>query len=1473
MTKSKYIPLTLPQQDVYFEQLMYPEDPIYNIGAKITIEGYVNYEILDKAYRHLITQHDAYRSIIHQFEEEVNIEILEDHDTSLSFIDFSEEEDANNKAIAFMQQTFKEPFRFGDKEMLHKFILVKVSSTYYYLFSVYHHIITDGWGTSLMFQRLVRNYNELIEAQVVLSEYPYSYLDFIKDDQVYETSKAYQKDKNYWKEKFNNIPEALLEKSCKANKENKSSRRELYLKRKLYNQLETIGKANGCSTFHVILGILYLYFGRKHQNYDFAIGVPVLNRGKSIFKKTVGLFMGLAPLRIQFDQEYSFETLIKKIKQELRKDYRHQRFPLGRLIKELNIFQEKDRVFNMTLSYEKQDYADHFMHTKTEVIPLSHESERVALAVYIREFDKEEDVKIDFDYNLNYFDEVSIEKVVTHIEKLIPRVIENTQEPIHRYEYLTNKEKIQLLEEFNSTKTPYDTSRTIIEAFKTNVLLTPDKIAIEDNTKTLTYKEVDELSNRIANQIHLHPKNDNQEPIAVLMDRSVALIVSLLGVLKSGRAFIPLDPSFPKERLIYICNHSEVKLIIGDKGLKYAFENITDYISYEDSVANESQHHINTKIDSQTTAYIIYTSGSTGKPKGVAISHRSLYNFIESMKDMPGIAKSDTLFSVTTPSFDISLLEFFVPLVSGAKVYLADKTTLNDPFAVLEEIGKIKPSIIQATPSFFQMLYNAGWSGDKRLKALCGGDALSNDLAQKMLTTTAGLWNMYGPTETTIWSSCKEIKKADEASIIGKPIQNTQIYILDENFMLLPIGVSGNIFIGGDGVAQEYYKNSKLTKERFIASPFDKNQRLYNTGDIGKWNENGEIEFLGRNDHQVKIRGYRIELGEIETKLNELNAIKKAIVIAQKKQDQEAYLVAYLIIEKDSISEQEIIKKLRQELPEYMVPHVLVEIDEFPLTPNKKIDRKTLTTREVAIQNETQNFVAPKSFLEKHLSNSFKTVLKIDKSISIQESFFVLGGHSLNAVKLINTIKNNLQYKITLKDIFDNPTVQELAQFLEDKEKAKLINTIRKADQQESYPITPSQYSIWIASQQVSKSIAYNMPAIFKMVGEIDIEKLKKTGGFILNKYEILRTNFIEIEGIPKQTIKAISKIDIDIFKTNTITSIEEYINKPFDLEKDVLIRLAVFKRENESYMVFCTHHCIMDGWSLELLIQEFIKIYKGEETIVKENDLQFKDYAVWYDKELSQNELRFKTFWSEYLKEYQWKTLIRQDNEFLAETHEGNTAVYYFDTITYEAIESFIQKQQISLHTLLVAAFNIVIYKIYEHKDICIGTVNSGRDELEWQNQLGMFVKTLPYRTIIDSILDVNEFLAQTHQGLLTIDKYQDIPQEIQQTLRLDALLVLQNPSFSYEEVKMDEELSLILELSKVAYNRIPLLMNFSVNNKKMKTEITYSTSYDETTIVLVVKQLERVIEEFIKKPQQTLATITLDIEESSTLEIDFDF
>ncbi len=1472
--------LTLPQQDIYFEQLLYPNEAIYNIGATIEIRGQLDFPTARKAFVAMVDQHDALRMQIKVISEEAHFHLREEHHSDLPLLDFSKSKDAETAARNYIRQNFLEPIDLFAEEPF-RFVMIRVREDLHYLLTVCHHIITDGWGTSLLFQRFVRNYNELLEHGEVKSEYPFSYADFAREDGEYEQTEAYAKDRQYWLDKFADLPDAFLPRIDENLDLNKSAREVLALPRPLYQRMGKLAKELRCSTFHLILGVLYAYFGRKHQLDDLSIGLPVLNRSKAVYKKTAGLFMGVAPLRIKMDFDKSFAELIRSIRQQLRLDYRHQRFPLGKLVKGLQLFEEKKRLFNITLSYEKQNYADDFTGTKIRVIPLSHQSERVGLAIYVREFDEAEDVMVDFDYNLNYFDTQGIKKLLGHFEKMLLQVLDKPELPLSQVPYLTELETAELQYDFNATQVDLPATSSFLELITQASQKQADKTAVFDGQATWTYKDLEERANQVARYLN-RALGEDKAPIGVLLDRSATMLVLLLGIMKSGRAYIPLDPFFPEERLRYILRHSESKVLLRS-GIHRISElsNIREFTVEE--VLEKAQGEAKTALDlptADTMAYLIYTSGSTGQPKGVAVGHQSLLNFLLSMQKRPGIATSDLWFSVTTYAFDISILEFWGPLITGATVFMADQDTLANPNALLAQLQKIKPTIIQATPSFYQMLYNVGWQGDDRLKVLCGGDLLSETLAGNLLGDHRELWNMYGPTETTIWSSVQAVKAAEAASTIGQPIDNTQIYILDQFLQLLPVGVAGTIYIGGAGLAQGYYQNLALTDERFIRHTLAGNARIYNTGDVGRWNEKGEVEFLGREDNQVKVRGYRIELGEIEAKLRSLAQVQQAVVLAPKNAAQEVTLTAFIIPDEMALDQKLIINQLRKLLPEYMIPYRIVALASFPLTPNQKIDRKKLLESAVLPGIAAEQFQAPQSKWEKRLAIYWKQFLGLSpEEINVNESFFSLGGHSLTAVKLIGQLKRDYGIEILLRTMFKHATIADLALYLEDQKPSARL-AFPKADPKPYYPLTPAQRNIWLAAQQEELSIAYNMSAQFVLTGNLDQEKFAQALTNMVRDHEILRTNFIERKGESFQFIRPYESLNLSkLVITDTSLSSTDWANRPFDLEEDLLLRCRLQEVAQDQYQfIFSTHHLIMDGWSIEVFSQEFIARYHallaGEEWVAKTETLRFRDYSEWQCEQWGQQASANSDFWSNYLQGYVPQAFFRRD--FDGGRQKGGRHTFSLPDTTSNALQRMLIEQKVTLHTFLALTLSTLLAKISGRNDIALGVVNAGRLPAVLQDQLGMFVKTLLLRQSLEENDAWVDLLPSTQAALEEVNAFSDLPYDQLTSEYFEVLLIVQQKGFRQEALQNLQGLEVQREEVPEAYCRLPFIFNFIEEEKGIRGLIQYNADhYAAETIELIQLKLNQLLEQIVTQVNPTIAELDLQlaIETNDVVDIDFNF
>ena len=644
-----------------------------------------------------------------------------------------------------------------------------------------------------------------------------------------------------------------------------------------------------------------------------------------------------------------------------------------------------------------------------------------------------DNIDLEVEYSTDLFDESRIERMIGHFCTLLEAAAANPAQQLSSLPLLTDAERQQLLVEWNRTEAAYPKDRRLHELFEEQVNRTPDATAVVFEDKQLSYRQLNERANRLAHHLQRLGVGPDRL-VAICVERSLEMVVGLLGILKAGGAYVPLDPNFPADRLAFMLLDSRALLVLTQRRLRDQLQAASPDASFLcldadwDSIANSPSQDPEFGVGPENLAYVIYTSGSTGQPKGVEIRHRNLVNVLSAMAREPGVTLGDKLLAVTTISFDIAALEIFLPLIAGAQVEVVRTAEVSDGFALRQRLEMSGATVMQATPATWAMLIEAGWSGNRDLRALCGGEAIAPALADGLLMRTKEVWNVYGPTEATIWSSFDRIRRGQPITI-GRPIANTQFYVVDGSGHPVPIGVPGELLIGGDGLARGYHSRPELTAEKFIPDPFraDPGARLYKTGDLAHYLPNGAIEFLGRLDHQVKIRGFRIELGEIELVLAGFPGVREAVTIAREDVPGDKRLVAYLTVKEGAAPKDlELSGLLRAKLPDYMIPSAFVILDRFPLTPNGKVDRKALPRSEAQSSNLAE-FARPDTETQKALADIWCEALGIQQ-VGLHDNFFELGGHSLLATRVASRAIATFRVRLPLRTLFEHPTLAGLAE-------------------------------------------------------------------------------------------------------------------------------------------------------------------------------------------------------------------------------------------------------------------------------------------------------------------------------------------------------------------------------------------------------------------------------------------------------------
>jgi amino acid adenylation domain-containing protein len=1045
----KHYPLSSPQRDIWFDQILHLDVPLYNIGGYVRIDGSINPTLFDRAINQVIAENDALRIIIHEGESLPTQTFAENIRVKLDFHDFSEQENAHKLALKWMSEEFVKPFQLYDG-LLFQFALCKASANCYYWLKKYHHLIADGWSMSLIVQRVAAAYNFLTTFNPS-EQTNYAYPDFIQNDQAYLFSAKLVKAKDYWQAKYREVPEPLLVRHYAAQFQGKtipSQRSILRLQRPFYNQLIDFAKENNVSTFHVILGTLYSYFVRTCDREDLVIGLPTLNRSSAAFKQTVGLFVGVSPAKFHFGLDLNFIELIQAIKGELQQNYRYQRFPISELNRQLGLQPEnRQPLFDLTLSYMDQNYDANFEGSPVEFTLLPHDFEQNALAIFVDEFHKQGDIQVDFDYNLGFFETDEIEHLKARFEFILGEILRHPSVPVRELQIMPDVELKKILVDWNDTETDYPHDKTIVDLFEEQVAKTPDAIAVVFENQQLTYRGLNSKANQLARYLQtLGVKPEIL--VGICVERSIEMVIGLLGILKAGGAYLPLDPAYPTERLGFMLEDAQVPVLLTQSNLTEKLSETKMQVVCLDveaeTLSQYSEENFKSEEIPENLAYVIYTSGSTGQPKGACIYHRGLTNLVNWFVTDFNLTATDSVLVISPFAFDLTQKNFFAPLIVGGQLHLLPASIRYDPSQITQIVASQQITWLNCTPSaFYPLIEPVEKSTFQKLSSLryifLGGEPIFLNRFLPWLQSSvckAKVVNTYGPTECTDVCAAYRLYKPEsflERSIpIGQPIFNAKLFILDKHLQLLPIGVRGELHIGGEGIGSGYINNAQMTQDKFIPDPFsDKPQSsLYKTGDLARYLPDGNIEYLGRIDNQVKIRGFRIELGEIEAVLSTHPTVRESVVIAHEVSEGDKHLVAYCVAQTDQVIENQTLRAfLKERLPDYMVPAFWVEIEAMPLTPSGKIDRRALPIPTLTREALEKAYVAPLTALEYLLAELWQEILGVEQ-IGIEDNFFELGGTSISGMVFINRLQEKLQSHLYPIALFEAPNIADFITYL-----------------------------------------------------------------------------------------------------------------------------------------------------------------------------------------------------------------------------------------------------------------------------------------------------------------------------------------------------------------------------------------------------------------------------------------------------------
>ncbi len=1516
------VPLSTVQERLWFFEQLQEQSSTYNICSGARLQGKLNIELLEHCLDKVMQRHEALRTtfILDDGLPVQRVGAVPRVQLVLKTLLQLPEEQREREARKLAVEEARHPFDLAHGPLL-RVLLLRLANEEHLLVLNIHHIIADGWSCEIILRELSALYTSYAKGGEISLPLPaVQYRDFVQWQQ--KCGPVWSDHLKYWQQHLNGVQPLQLPLSqarppaatYRGGRQWKSASAETL------TTLKTLSQQAGATLYMTLLSAFNILLARYSGTEDIVVGTPSAGRSRQEFENVVGCFINLLALRTDLSGQPSFVEVLRRTRQVVLDAYAHQDVPMEKVVEA--VLNERDITRNPLVQVQ---FAHHHVTMQQlhmadlKIQPYQLHNGTTKFELSLLTWEEDDKLVLSIEYNADLFSDAMIGSMLDHLHTLLENIALDPTQPWVTLPLLTPQEEQQITEDWNTPSRDFGQSapehtsggawsavddpqpRCLHELFEAQARLHPHTTAVLFEGSSLTYGQLDQRANALASRLQTLGVGV-ETPVAICLDRSLELVISILGVLKAGGMYIPLDPEYPRERQTFMLQDARARIVLSSRSLAATLPQSEAYVCYLDDLDLARQAGVSTaqpvrsSVTPENIAYIIYTSGSTGKPKGAMIPHRALANHMRWMQETFQFSKHDRVLQKTSFSFDASIWEFYAPLLAGACLVIARPGGHLDPAYLIKTIVQQQITILQLVPSMLRALLDESDIGtcQSLTSVFCGGEDLTVDLQERFFAALpAQLYNLYGPTECTIDNTCWACERVHSRQRVplGHPILNTQVYVLDRYLQPVPIGVTGELYVAGEGLGRGYYRRPELTAEKFLPNPFSHKpgSLLYRSGDLGRYGADGVLEFLGRGDYQVKLRGYRIELGEIESALSQHAAVRECVVVVQSTGGEDKILVAYVagLLTQDQATGQ-FSAYLRSVLPVYMIPSAFVVMESLPLTSNGKIDRRALPAV-LGLEPEA----APASGktttpVQEVLLGIWQRLLQHGE-LDIHDDFFVSGGHSLLASRLVAQVRKVFKIELAVRSLFEAPTIAQLAQKVESalrqNQSLQAEAPLLPGERSQEIPLALAQQRLWFLEQLETRQPLYNVPLAVRLIGKLDPLALQTSLQDLIQRHETLRTTFGDgvhgpIQRIHAQLPPRLAWHDVrHLFREAQAGEVTRLFYQEqqarFDLQNGPLLRVHVLHVAEEEHVLLLTqHHILTDAWSMQVLLQEWGACYaarcQGEIAQLAPLPLQYADYALWQQTWLASERMQEQeTYWREQLRDLPDALELPTDRpRGSVVSHHGANERFTLGQELVSSLRKLSQQEGNTLYMTLLAAYQLLLSKYTRQEDIIVGTPSGQRVREELQGMIGFLVNTLPIRTRLEKNLSVQELLSRVRQAALEAYTHQELPFERVVDLVSAERDLSHTPVFQvvfvYEQMAIQEGAFADLVLSPIDVPTTVAKFELTLILRETKQGIEGAFFYnrdlfDAETIRRMCGHYQQVIAELLKDLHRPLGAVTL--------------